>query len=86
MKKRSRKEKFAIIATSAILGVCAAMASYSYFLSDLTEWQKSRDIDFSTNTGSTKFKARVDALSVGGATFCVSAIMIMATMKFRKNK
>ncbi len=86
MKKRSRKEKFAIIAVSTIIGLCAGFVAYSHFNSDMTDWQKSQKIDFSANTGATKFKALVDALSVGGAAFCASSIAILLAIKLRKGK
>lgn len=81
MKRYSRRFKFAVIAVSAAVGVCAYFAAYSAFEADMTEWQRTQKIDFSANTGSTKFKARIDALSVGGAAFCVCAAAAMATKK-----
>ncbi len=84
MKKYSKKEKLAVFTFSALVGLVVFSGSYYYFCEQLTDWQKSQKIDFSENSGSTKFKARLDSLSIGGLAFCASAITIMALKKFRK--
>ena len=43
-------------------------------------------IDFQANTGATKFKARIDSLSVAGLAFCASAITIIAIKKITEKK
>lgn len=82
-KRHSKAAKLALIAVSALAGVLAYFAAYAHFESKLTEWQKSRDIDFQRDTGSTKFKAHIDALSIGGLVFCATAGTIIIAARTR---
>ena len=84
MKKYSKKQKILLIAISALIAICAYFTAYSVFTADMTDWQKNQKIDFQANTGSTKFKARIDSLSVAGLAFCVSAITIIVFKKIRE--
>ena len=58
-------------------------AAYARFESKLTDWQKSREIDIQKNTGSTKFKAHIDALTIGGLAFCATSGIIIIAARTR---
>ena len=82
-KRHSKRIKILLIAVSALVGTLAYFAAYSHFESQLTDWQKSRKIDIQKNTGSTKFKAHIDALSVGGVAFCATAAAAIIAARVR---
>jgi len=71
---------------SLVIAICAYFTAYSAFTADMTDWQKKQKIDFQANTGATKFKARIDSLSIAGLAFCVSAITIIAIKKITEKK
>ena len=48
--------------------------------------QLEQKIDFDSQSGSTRFKAHVDSLSIGGAVFCASAILISVAVKVSGRK
>ena len=86
MKKYSKKQKILLMSISLVIAICAYFTSYSAFTADMTDWQKKQKIDFQANTGATKFKARIDSLSIAGLAFCVSAITIIAIKKITEKK
>jgi hypothetical protein len=86
MKKYSKKQKILLMSISLIIAICAYFTAYSAFTADMTDWQKNQKIDFQANTGATKFKARIDSLSVAGLAFCASAITIIAIKKITEKK
>ena len=86
MKKYSKKKKILLMSISLVIAICAYFTAYSAFTADMTDWQKKQKIDFQANTGATKFKARIDSLSIAGLAFCVSAITIIAIKKITEKK
>ncbi|MBE6411011.1 MAG: hypothetical protein E7036_00475 [Opitutales bacterium] len=86
MKKYSKKQKILLMSISLVIAICAYFTAYSAFTADMTDWQKKQKIDFQANTGATKFKARIDSLSIAGLAFCVSAITIIAIKKITEKK
>lgn len=86
MKKYSKKQKILLMSISLVIAICAYFTAYSAFTADMTDWQKKQKIDFQANTGATKFKARIDSLSIAGIAFCVSAITIIAIKKITEKK
>ena len=83
LKRHSKRAKIALIAVSALAGTLAYFAAYARFESKLTDWQKSREIDIQKNTGSTKFKAHIDALTIGGLAFCATSGIIIIAARTR---
>ena len=81
MKKYPKKLKIAIFAAAFAAGAAAYFGAYASFESRMTDWQKSQEISFEKKTGSTKFKAHVDALALGGAAFCAVSIASMFAAK-----
>ena len=86
MKKYSKKQKILLMSISLVIAICAYFTAYSAFTADMTDWQIKQKIDFQANTGATKFKARIDSLSIAGLAFCVSAITIIAIKKITEKK
>ncbi len=86
MKKYSKKLKLALILLSSLVAGLTYAGAYLYFESQMTPWQRSQKIDFESQSGSTKFKAHVDAASCAGAAFCLTAISGIISYKiiFRK--
>ena len=84
--KFSKTKKLFLICASAILGAAAYFTALSYFESKMTPWQLEQKIDFDSQRGSTRFKAHVDSLSIGGAVFCASAILISVAVKVSGRK
>jgi len=81
MKKYPKKLKIAVFAAAFAVGAAVYFAAYAWFESQMTDWQKSQEISFEKNTGSTKFKAHVDALVLGGAAFCAASAASMLAAK-----
>ncbi len=77
---------------AALLGVCAlaafaaGSAYYARALEDMTPWQRAQKIDFDRQSGSTKFKALIDASTAGAAVFCSGALAGAAAYKIYKYK
>ncbi len=86
MTKYARGQKLLLFAVAALAGAGAAFAAYRYNESQMTDWQKKQKIDFAANTGATELKSRIDALSVGGITFCAVAILGVAVKKIGERK
>lgn len=86
MKKYTRRQKLLLLAAAALAGAGAAFAAYEYNESQMTDWQKKQKIDPAANTGATELKSRIDALSVGGITFCAVAVAGVAIKKIRERK
>ena len=86
MKKYSRKQKFFLFLVSAAIGLGAYFAAYSINEAQMTEWQRKQTVDFTANTGATKFKAQLDAMSVGGLVFCASAIINVVLKKISEKQ
>lgn len=86
MKKYSKRQKILLIAISLCVAICAYFVAYSTKVDAMTQWQQNQKIDFDANTGSTKFKARIDSLSIAGIAFCATAITIIAIKKITEKQ
>lgn len=80
------RQKLAMLSLCFAAGLAAYFAAYAYISKDLTQWQREQPIDFDAQTGSTRFKAHVDALTVGGFTFCITAAIVAGASKIRRKK
>lgn len=85
-KKISKKIKLSILLFSILMGVAGYFCAYAHFESKLTDWQKKQKIDFDAQTGSTKFKAHIDAVTVGGLSLCCSALVLLSAVKIFTKK
>ena len=86
MKKYMRRQKLLLFTVAALAGAGATFAAYEYNESQMTDWQKKQKIDLTANTGATELKSRIDALSVGGITFCAVAVAGVAIKKICERK
>lgn len=86
MKKYSKKQKILLMAISLSVAICTYFVAYSNFSTEMTDWQKNQKIDFKSNTGATKFKARIDSLSMAGLAFGATAILIITIKKITERK
>jgi len=82
-KQYSKKQKIITMLVCAAIALAAYFVSYSIFESHMSAWQKAQTMSYQDNTGSTKFKAHIDALSIGGIAFCASAIAIIVVARTR---
>lgn len=80
------RQKLLLLAACAAAGIAAYLAAFAYFYAGMTPWQREQPIDFDAQTGSTKFKAHIDAAAIGGAAFCVSAVAITTAARLRRLK
>lgn len=81
VKRISKLKKILLLSLGLGVGILSYFTSLSYFQKDLTPWQLEQKIDFDKQTGSTKFKTHIDALSVGGFAFCISTIIATIIVK-----
>jgi len=79
-------KKIRNIAISAAFGVLAYGAVYCAKEASMTKWQREQPIDIEKKTGSTKFKAHIDAVSAGGIAFGISAIALAWRNKSKREK
>lgn len=78
------KKKFMILLTSLMVASIAWIGSYTIMSRELTEFQRKAEISFESETGSTKFKIYVDATSIAGIGFCLTAIGILVYLRIRR--
>ena len=79
-------QKLLLLACCAAIGIAAYLAAFAYFYSGMTPWQREQPIDFDAQTGSTKFKAHIDAAAIGGTAFCIGAVAITTAVRLRRTK
>jgi len=84
--KYSKRQKLSLLAISAAVGAIFYAASYCAKEASMTKWQREQPINIDNGTGSTKFKAHIDSIVLGGLAFCICAIALAARKKFKDKK
>ena len=83
MKKYPARLKLLLLCASAAIGALCGAYSYAKKYGAMTPWQQSQKIDFENGTGSTKFKAAIDACTNGALAFGIAAAAGAAALKMR---
>ena len=62
------------------------LGAYSHISSNMPESQKNSPIDIKNGVGLERAKMHLDCLSIAGAAFCASAIILVLIDNRKKNK
>jgi len=82
----NKTQKYIILIASLLIAILAYFVAIHCLYSDLSAWQLSQNVSFEDNTGSTKFAAQINSITIGGLGFIVTAILFLIKFKISKKK